>query len=104
MEVWTKTIDRIIETSRVFLQRHWQSSLRLRRHLRLSKEAFHLLLAGGVGVIGGLANLIFYLCSESVKNLTLRHRGDLAEIAEILNWWQESPGVRSILLDKWIKE
>lgn len=88
MEVWSKTLAQIVVTSRVFLQRHWQSSLRLRRHLRLSEEAFHLLLAGGVGVIGGLANLLFYLCTESVKNLMLRHRGDLAEIAEILNWWQ----------------
>ena len=32
----------------------------LRQFLHFSEEAFHLLLAGGVGVLGGLANLAFY--------------------------------------------
>jgi len=43
-----------------FLQRHWRQPLRLREKYGLSEEAFHLLLAGGVGVIGGIVNFLFF--------------------------------------------
>src|SRR2546430_10297128 len=71
-----------------FFRRHWQELLRIREKLRLSEETVHLLLAGGVGVIGGLVNLIFHLCIDTLKKLALRHQGDLVEIAEALNGWQ----------------
>jgi CIC family chloride channel protein len=74
--------------ARGYLRRHWQELLRLRGKLRLSEEAFHLLLAGGVGIIGGLINVFFYLCTESLKGLALRQHGDLVEVAEALVWWQ----------------
>ena len=48
----------------------------------------HLLLAGGVGVIGGLVNLVFHLCIDTLKEVALRDRRDLVEIAEALHWWQ----------------
>src|SRR5262249_59279690 len=45
--------------------------------------------AGGVGVIGGLVNLVFYYATEWVKDLLLRQPGDPAEVAELIrNWWQ----------------
>ena len=71
-----------------YFRRHWQRALRIREKLRFSEEAFHLLLAGGVGVIGGLVNLFFYYATESVKNLFLRHPGDPVEVAEIMADWQ----------------
>jgi CIC family chloride channel protein len=74
--------------ARDFFRRHWQGLLRIREKLRLSEETFHLVLAGGVGVIGGLVNLVFHLCIDTIKELALRDRGDLVEIAEAFHWWQ----------------
>jgi chloride channel protein, CIC family len=67
-----------------FFRTHWLRLLRIRERIRFSEEAFHLVLAGGVGVIGGLVNLAFYYATESVKELFLRHPGDPVEIAEML--------------------
>ncbi len=72
-----------------FFRRHWQRALRIREKVRFSEEAFHLVLAGGVGVIGGLVNLFFYYATESVKNLFLRQPGDPVEVAEAMTQsWQ----------------
>jgi H+/Cl- antiporter ClcA len=71
-----------------FFRRHWQRALRIREKLRFSEEAFHLILAGGVGVIGGLVNLFFYWATESVKLLFLRQPGDPSEVAEMMAKWQ----------------
>jgi chloride channel protein, CIC family len=70
------------------LRRHWQRALQIREKLRFSEEAFHLVLAGGVGVLGGLVNLFFYYATESVKNLFLRRPGDPVEVAEFMEGWQ----------------
>ena len=74
--------------ARDYFRRHWQALLRIREKLRLSEETFHLVLAGCVGVIGGLVNLVFHLCIDTLKELALRDRGDLVEIAEAFHWWQ----------------
>ena len=71
-----------------YFRRHWQRSLKVRQKLRFSEEAFHLLLAGGVGVLGGLVNLFFYYATESVKDLFLRHPGRPEEVAELMQGWQ----------------
>ncbi len=67
-----------------FLRRHWQRLLRIREKIRFSEAALHLVLAGGVGVIGGLVNLLFYYATESVKFLFLRRPGDIVEVAEMM--------------------
>src|SRR5258707_14697142 len=46
------------------------------------------MLAGGVGVIGGLVNLFFYYATESVKHFFLRRPGDPVEVAEMMESWQ----------------
>lgn len=71
-----------------YFRRHWQRALRIREQLRFSEEAFHLLLAGGVGVIGGLVNLAFYFATESVKLIFLGSLGEPAEVAEVMGPWQ----------------
>jgi CIC family chloride channel protein len=81
-------VTKLIEGLQKFFRRHWQRALRVREKLRFSEEAFHLVLAGGVGVIGGLVNLIFYYATESVKHLFLRRPGDPVEIAEMMADWQ----------------
>ncbi|MBU6401916.1 MAG: chloride channel protein, partial [Verrucomicrobia bacterium] len=83
-----KTVERLTATAREFFQRHWQEALRIRERLRLSEEAVHLLLAGGVGILGGFANLAFHLSNESVERFVLKHTGDPGEVAEMLVWWQ----------------
>jgi CIC family chloride channel protein len=71
-----------------FFRRHWQRLLSIREKIRLSEEAYHLLFAAGVGVLGGLVNLFFYYADEAVKHLVLRHPGDPVEVAETMSDWQ----------------
>lgn len=71
-----------------YFRRHWQRALRIREKLHFSEQALHLVLAGGVGVIGGLVNLFFYYATESVKNLFLRQPGHPVEVAEMMANWQ----------------
>lgn len=71
-----------------YFRRHWQRALRIREKFRFSEETFHLVLAGGVGVLGGLVNLFFYYATESVKDLFLRHPGRPEEVAEMMVGWQ----------------
>src|SRR5438477_2519784 len=71
-----------------FFRRHWQELLRIREKLRLSEETVHLLLAAGVGIIGGLVNLVFPLYRDTLNYIALRHRSNFVENSEALNWWQ----------------
>ena len=82
------TNNRVIERLHELFQRHWQRALRVRERLRFSEEALHLLLAGGVGVIGGLVNICFYYATESVSLLFLRRPGEVVEVAEKMVPWQ----------------
>jgi len=75
MGLWPKTWEGLAVTVRAYLDRHWQKALRVRQKLVLSEEALHLLLAGGVGVIGGLVNLAFYSAVEGVQTLYSRFLG-----------------------------
>jgi CIC family chloride channel protein len=70
-----KTIERLLDAGRVFLRRHWQKALQVREKLAITEEAFHLLLAGGVGVIGALVNVVFYLAVEGGQKLFSRQAG-----------------------------
>ena len=71
-----------------FFRRHWQRLLRIREKIRFSEEAFHLVLAGGVGVMGGLVNLFFYYATELVRLIFMRQPGELVEVAERMPGWQ----------------
>ena len=88
MRTWPKSWRQVLAKVQDFFRRHWQELLRIREKLRLSEETVHLLLAAGVGIIGGLVNLVFHLCIDTLKEVALRHQGDFVEIAEALNWWQ----------------
>ena len=82
------TNTKVLSEVNKFVRRHWQRALRIREKLYFSEEAFHLVLAGGVGVIGGLVNLFFYYATESVKALFLRSPGEPSEVAEMMANWQ----------------
>jgi H+/Cl- antiporter ClcA/CBS domain-containing protein len=85
--MWQK-LQRLIAGTRAFLQKHWRKALQIREKIRFSEEAFHLVLAGGVGVMGGLVNLLFYYCMELVRHVALRRPGDPVEVAEYMETWQ----------------
>jgi CIC family chloride channel protein len=72
----------MVAKARDFLHRHWRRALRWREKLVLNEEAFHLVLAGLVGVIGGLVNLAFYY------GVHLIQPGDPVEVAGRLNDWE----------------
>ena len=72
----------IVTRARDFFHRHWRRALRWREKLVLREEAFHLVLAGLVGVIGGLVNLFFFYAVHLIQP------GDPVEVAGRLNDWE----------------
>ncbi len=82
------TNSKLLADLHQYFRRHWQRALRIRQKIHFSEQAFHLVLAGGVGVIGGLVNLFFYYATESVKNLFMRQPGHPVEVAEMMANWQ----------------
>ncbi len=72
----------MVAKARDYLHRHWRRALRWREKLVLNEEAFHLVLAGLVGVIGGLVNLFFYYAVHLIQP------GDPVEVAGRLNDWE----------------
>ena len=78
----------LVRKVRDFLRRHWQGALRWREKLVFSEEAFHLILAGIVGVIGGLVNFFFYYAGEMVQRAFLPAMGDPVQVAEMFTTTQ----------------
>ncbi|HEV2454388.1 MAG TPA: hypothetical protein VGY98_09005, partial [Verrucomicrobiae bacterium] len=76
MQFWINSS--VLTRTRDFIRRHLQGALQWREKLVLKEEAFHLILAGAVGMIGGLVNLFFY---EAVH---LIQPGNIVEVAERL--------------------
>lgn len=74
--------------ARGFVRRHWQALLRLRQRVKLSEQTIHLLIAGVVGVAGGLTNLAFHLSTETIQELVFRQNGDIAQVVGRLAWWE----------------
>ena len=87
MPFWTDS--KIMGDLRVFFRRHWRRALVVRGKVKFSEDALHLLLAGVVGIIGGLVNLVFYYGTEWVKELFFRRPGDPVEVAEMMGPWQK---------------
>ena len=74
--------------TRSFFRRHWQRALIIRNWLRLSEEAFHLILAALIGIAGGLINWIYYVCSYLLQLTVLHETGDILAIANRMEEWQ----------------
>ncbi|PWU19576.1 MAG: chloride channel core [Verrucomicrobia bacterium] len=71
-----------------FFRRHWQRLLRVREKIRFNEEALHLVLAGGVGIIGGLVNLGFYYVTRLIGSIFMRAPGEPEEVAAQMVYWQ----------------
>ena len=78
----------LLRQARNFLRRHWLGALRWREQLVFKEEAFDLLLAGVVGVLGGLVNLFFFYAGEMVQRTYLSQTGDPVQTAEMLTTTQ----------------
>jgi CIC family chloride channel protein len=88
MDVWTRLLGQTSAALGRWFYKDWRRALRWREQLRFSEETVNLTLAIGVGIIGGLVNLLFDLCFDLVKELAFMGRaGDLVEIAATLKWW-----------------
>ena len=77
-----------IEQPRKFFRRYWQSALHWREKLVFKEEAFHLLLAVLIGVIGGSVNLFFFYAGEAVQRIFLPQPIDPVQAAEMFAPWQ----------------
>jgi CIC family chloride channel protein len=71
---------------RAWLKRYWRSLLRWRDWFEFSEEAFHLVMAGVVGLFGGAVNLVFFAGIESAKWLFLHNLEDPVVVAEEMDW------------------
>jgi chloride channel protein, CIC family len=85
MQFWAQS--KLIRQAQDFFRRHYQRALRWREKFSINEEAFHLVLAGIVGVIGGLVNVFFFYAAELIQRLFLPHVGDPAEVVEMLPLW-----------------
>ncbi len=88
MQSWRKASEPYLEKAEEFLRENWQRILSIREKIRFSEEAFHLVLAGGVGVIGGFTNLIFFNCIRLVQIIIFGRADDPVAVAESILWWQ----------------
>jgi CIC family chloride channel protein len=80
-------IEKYVRQILPFFRRHLQGALVVREKLRLNEESLHLLLAGVVGIIGGLYTFLFSFLIRSLMRLTLGHSGETVEVAEMLDPW-----------------
>jgi chloride channel protein, CIC family len=71
-----------------FIRRHLKRALEIREKIRINEETLHLILAGVVGIIGGVTNLFFYGCIEVIMSWFLHGTGEVIEIAQVMSWWQ----------------
>ncbi len=71
---WQGAVEALGEKSRRYARRNWQRLLLIREKLTLSEEALNLLLAGIVGLMGGVIDVLFYLSIEKVQYLMVGHR------------------------------
>lgn len=88
MQSWRETSEPYIAKAQEFVRHNWKRILSIRERIRFSEEAFHLVLAGAVGVIGGFTNLIFYHGIRLAQKIVFGHAADPVSVAESIPWWQ----------------
>jgi CIC family chloride channel protein len=59
----------------LFVRRHWQGFLAWRERFRFTEEALHLVMAGGIGVIGGVVNVVFVQIIVGFQHLVWKKQG-----------------------------
>jgi CIC family chloride channel protein len=82
-----ETLRRLVAAVYGWLHRNWRRALRVREHLRFREESIHLLLAGGIGILGALVNLFFYHLINLGQVLALARTTDLVTAAREMAPW-----------------
>lgn len=72
----------------MYLRRHWQTALKLRDRVRLSEEAFHLIIAGVVGLIAGVTYQVFHASNYLIQWLVWGRGGEFLKIAADQPTWR----------------
>lgn len=83
-------MSRLQNQLRSLLSRNWRRALQLRERFDFSEEVVGLLIAGAVGVLGGVVNLVFFLATETFMLAAIGRAGDPVLVAEILPLWQRA--------------
>lgn len=76
----------LVQQLRRWIRRDWRRLLQLRDRFQFSEEAFHLVMAAVVGVVGGFVNLLFFYGIESAKWLFYKKIDDPVNVVEEMNW------------------
>jgi chloride channel protein, CIC family len=99
MEPQPSTYKRLYAATRQYISRHWEKALRVREQLSLSEESLHLLIASGVGVIGGVINVLFYLSVEKIQVLIVGSDKNIVEVARSMNafWRFVTPAIGGLV-------
>lgn len=80
---WRQCVD----LAQRLIHQHWLTALKIRDFFRMSEETFHLLLAGLVGILGGLLQVTYHLCNQGLQMLLLGGSGDILDIASHMQPW-----------------
>jgi CIC family chloride channel protein len=83
-----RRLEKRVSGTGAFLHAHWKRLLSIREKIRFNEETFHLILAGMVGVIGGLVNWVFFFGVNLIMTFALGHSGEVIEIAQEMPIWQ----------------
>jgi CIC family chloride channel protein len=86
MASWTNSP--VVVRVRNVIRHHWRRTLRWRERLVFKEEAFHLMLAAIIGVVGASVNLFFFYAGEMVQRVFLPQPIDPARAAEMFEPWQ----------------
>lgn len=82
-----------------FWRQHWRGALRVRERLKISEEAVHLLLAGVVGIMGGIVNLVFHVAGAGIEHVVRPARSyyeNLSSLSDAL-WPLLMPAVGALI-------
>ncbi len=88
MNSWRNFFEPHLKTIQEFVRHNLKQIWAIREKIFFSEEAFHLLLAGVVGVIGGFTNLIFSSGVRLAQALIFGEARDPVRMAESLHSWQ----------------
>jgi chloride channel protein, CIC family len=83
-----RLIERPAQAIRDYFRTHWRGALVWRDRLKPSEEAFHLMLSGGVGIVGGLTFFVFNAFHACLQWLFVGRTGNLLVIVQNLAPWQ----------------
>ena len=81
-------ISKMLALAHRYIRRHWRGVLILRDRFRVNEEAFHLLLAGLVGLGGGLIHLAYHSLNQLIQLGLFGQTGEILRLARAVAPWE----------------